>query len=234
MLAFQKVRVAPGGPCLPVACNLHTLDQKHKLERSGFRYIESLLKPYHPDIAKGVMEAWLDYEEGRTPEGRWVKEMDKFECLTQAHEYEQQTYGAKDLSEFQGLTAKVQSPEGREWLGLLQAERESHFSKRKHRTPVVFAPNWPHTMDAGIQKMFAADDAWLQCCSLGGILRERAEDATFPHAEYFKYCLEEALPVPTDLVVRILDQKIEQGVEQGKWTLLCGFPKDMESNYCRV
>ena len=43
-----------------------------------------------------------------------MKEMDKFECLTQAHEYEQRTYGMKDLREFQSLTSKIQSPEGRE------------------------------------------------------------------------------------------------------------------------
>jgi putative hydrolases of HD superfamily len=76
------------------------LEQKHKLEHSGFKYIESLVRPYNPELTKDIIEAWLEYEEARTPESCWVKEMDKFECLTQAYEYEQRTYGAKDLSEF--------------------------------------------------------------------------------------------------------------------------------------
>ena len=84
------------------------------------------------------MAVWLDYEEGRTAEGRWMREMDKFECLIQAHEYEQKTYGEKDLEEFQGLTSKISSPEGKAWLELLQQERSDHLSKRKRLLPVIF------------------------------------------------------------------------------------------------
>ncbi|KAK3291068.1 uncharacterized protein B0H64DRAFT_331254 [Chaetomium fimeti] len=174
-------------------------EQKHKLERSGFEYIDSLVKPYDPKLAKEIMEAWLDYEEGRTPEGRWMKEMDKFECLVQAYEYEQQTYGEKDLDEFQGLASKIHSPEGREWLKLLQTEREAHFRKRDRRLPVVFAPGLPSVPDARVQQAFAADKAWLQCLFLESAVRERSKDPTFLHAEYLKSCLEEGLPVPTDM-----------------------------------
>lgn len=74
------------------------------------------------------MAAWLDYEEGRTAEGLWMREMDKFECLMQAHEYEQRTHGEKDLNEFQGLSSKIRSPEGRAWLGSLQQERSAHLT----------------------------------------------------------------------------------------------------------
>lgn len=174
------------------------------------------------------MEAWLDYEEGRTPEGRWVKEMDKFESLTQAHEYEQQTYGTKDLREFQGLASKIQSPEGSGWLRLLLTEREAHFLKRNRRLPVVFAPGFPSVPDAPIQ-VSAADETWLQCLSLESVIRERSEDPMFLHAEYLRHCLVEGLPIPTDLVVNILDDKIEEGARQDRWTLICGFPANLES-----
>ncbi|KAK4119955.1 hypothetical protein N657DRAFT_580845 [Parathielavia appendiculata] len=204
-------------------------EQKYKLERSGFEYIESLVKPCNPDLAQEIIEAWLDYEEGRTPEGRWVKEMDKFECLTQAYEYEQRTYGEKDLQEFQGLAPKIQSPEGREWLSLLQAERKAHFGKRNRRVPVIFAPGLPSVLDDPVQQAFAADEAWLQCLFWESAIRERSEDPTFLHAKYLKHCLEQGLPVPTDLVVNILDMKIEEGARQDRWTLICGFPANMES-----
>ena len=158
-----------------------------------------------------------------------MKEMDKLECLVQAHEYEQRTYGAKDLSEFQGLASKIHSPQGKEWLRLLQAERDTHFSKRNRRLPVIFALGLPSVPATPAQQDSAADEAWLQCLSLGSALRERSEDPTFPHGEYLKHCLEEGLPISTDLVVNILDGKIEEGARQGRWTVIFGFPANIES-----
>lgn len=67
-----------------------------------------------------------------------MREMDKFECLIQAHEYEQMTFGEKDLEEFQGLSSKISSFEGKRWMKLLQQEREAHFAKRSQRTHVIF------------------------------------------------------------------------------------------------
>lgn len=65
-------------------------------------------------------------------------EMDKFECMVQAHEYKQRTYGEQNLEEFQGQVKYIKSEEGKELLELLQQEREDHFQKRKHQTPVIF------------------------------------------------------------------------------------------------
>jgi len=58
--------------------------------------------------------------------------------MVQAHEYEQRTFGEEDLKEFQGLSSKISSPEGKAWSELLQQERQAHFSKRKRRIPVIF------------------------------------------------------------------------------------------------
>jgi len=46
------------------------------------------------------MAAWINYEEDRTPKAQYMKEINKFECLIQAHEYEQETHDEKDLDEF--------------------------------------------------------------------------------------------------------------------------------------
>ncbi|EAQ91196.1 hypothetical protein CHGG_03131 [Chaetomium globosum CBS 148.51] len=93
-----------------------------------------------------------------------------------------------DLDKFQGLVSKIHSPEGREWLKLLQTEREAHFRKRDWRLPVVFAPGLPSVPDARVQQAFAADKAWLQCLFLESAVRERSKDPTFLHAEYLKSC----------------------------------------------
>lgn len=95
-----------------------------------------------PKLGADIRAGWEEYEKGNTPEatpeGQWVREMDKFECIIQAHEYEQSTYGEVDLEEFQGQTKYIKSQEGKEMLKLLQQERLDHFQKRKQRTPVIF------------------------------------------------------------------------------------------------
>lgn len=64
------------------------------------------MKPCNPTLGREIRTAWLEYEIGKTAEARWVREMDKLECLIQAHEHEQRTIGEKDLEEFQGLSLK--------------------------------------------------------------------------------------------------------------------------------
>lgn len=68
-----------------------------------------------------------------------MKEMDKFECMVQAHEYEQSTYGkkTKDFEEFQGHSSKITSPVSQDWLKFLQEERKEHLSGREHRLPIM-------------------------------------------------------------------------------------------------
>ena len=120
----------PGSDKLP--------EEKYKLEDSGFRYLESLLKPFNDEIGVSLREAWLEYENRETKEAKYVYEVDKLECIIQAHEYEQRTHGEKDFEEFQGYSSKIKSSMGKEWLELLRQERQAHFSKRRNRSPVIF------------------------------------------------------------------------------------------------
>ncbi|ORY01910.1 HD domain-containing protein [Clohesyomyces aquaticus] len=113
-------------------------DTKHELEESGIHYIKDLLKTSHPSTSEKINEAWQEYEAGSTAEARWVREMDKFECLLQASEYERMTHGEKDLEEFQGLSRKIHSPIGIAWAMLLQQEREACVRKRRERVPIIF------------------------------------------------------------------------------------------------
>ncbi|KAF2679533.1 HD domain-containing protein 2-like protein, partial [Lentithecium fluviatile CBS 122367] len=98
-------------------------EEKHRREALGFHYICDLLAPSHPEFGKKIISSWKEYEEGKTAEAKWMKEMDKFECMLQASEYEQDTFGEKNLEEFQGLSTKIHSHEGKEWLSILQGER---------------------------------------------------------------------------------------------------------------
>lgn len=116
------------------------LEEKFKLEEFGFKYIQSLLKGVNPGLGQELMDLWVEFEKGETLEAQWMHEVDKFECMIQAHEYEQQTYGEKDLDEFQGPynAAKVLSVKGKEDLRLLTLERQAHFANRDQKLPLIF------------------------------------------------------------------------------------------------
>lgn len=77
-----------------------TKQEKHRRELITIEYLSSLIEPYNPQASKEIMELWLDYEEIRCLEAQYVKDIDKFEMIQQAWDYEQE-YGLKyDLSEF--------------------------------------------------------------------------------------------------------------------------------------
>ena len=129
-------------------------EKKHRLEELGFEYIGNMIKTSRPELADVILNAWLDYEEGRTPEGRYMKQIDKFECLIQAFQYEQRTYGMeKGLEEFQGLCSRVSFPDIVKWLGVLQKERVQHFSNRKRRLPLIFVTGESWVVDWSLPKV---------------------------------------------------------------------------------
>jgi 5'-deoxynucleotidase YfbR-like HD superfamily hydrolase len=123
---------------LDIMQSLLVTESKRRLESNGLRYLANLTKEHNLGVAHFLQEAWLDYEYGRTPEGLWMRDMDKFECLLQAGEYEDQTHGEKDMEEFQGLAAKVSSPEGRHWANLAQRYRNARIEERSQSRLIIF------------------------------------------------------------------------------------------------
>ncbi|CUM65476.1 uncharacterized protein PRCAT00003120001 [Priceomyces carsonii] len=77
-----------------------TKAEKHRRELATIHYLASLIEPYNSHFSKEIVDLWLDYEEIRCVEARYVKDIDKFEMIQQAWDYEQ-VYGTKyDLLEF--------------------------------------------------------------------------------------------------------------------------------------
>ena len=216
-------------------------EREHKLEHYGFRYITELVRPCNSNLADELLAAWVDYEKGRTPEARYMREMDKLECLIQAHEYEQRTYGEKDLEEFQGLSSKISSPEGNAWLDLLQQERSAHLSKRKRRLPVIFVIGMTYlsqlsliptsTGEPNVCEMQCArlsEDFGFQHISLEQILVEKSKEQSYRYAAFLRDCLKDEVDIAVDLVISLLESKIEEGIEGRGWSLVCGFPNSRD------
>jgi putative hydrolases of HD superfamily len=105
-------------------------EEKRQLETEAIDRIQHLLTEMNPHLSLSVKELWLDYEYQRNQEAMLVKQMDKFEMLLQADEYEQQQ-GGMDLEEFfqTSTTAKITHPILVSWLNDLQDRR----SERKQQ-----------------------------------------------------------------------------------------------------
>ncbi|KAM9912848.1 hypothetical protein OXX69_002173 [Metschnikowia pulcherrima] len=75
-------------------------EEKHRRELASIEYMASIVSSYNPEFATEMRELWLDYEEIRCLEARYVKDIDKYEMIQQAWDYEQEVGLSCDLSEF--------------------------------------------------------------------------------------------------------------------------------------
>lgn len=105
-----------------------------------------------------IYSLWREYEDGTSKEGLWMKQMDKFECLVQAFEYEQGVDNPEEMAEFQGLRKKLTSDQAIAWSQLLSQERNSWFSSRQRRWPLIFVTGeLPLLLDLQTTKGFRAN-----------------------------------------------------------------------------
>ncbi|KAL2284407.1 hypothetical protein FJTKL_08825 [Diaporthe vaccinii] len=196
-------------------------EEKRKRESLAFEYIANLVRPCSGKFADELMDLWEDYEHGRTPEGRFMKEMDKFECLTQAFGYEQHTFGEKPgLEEFQGLTSKIKSPEALGWLRDLQRERAVHFDKRQRRLPVIFVTG-DLTASKAISGRLAEDFGWSSVC-IRDILLDASRDQSCPHAHFIQESLQYHCDIPAGLVISLLEPLLTED----RWIIVQDFLLD--------
>lgn len=104
-----------------------TKEEKHRRELDTIDYLVKVISPYNSDFALEMRELWLEYEEIRSPEAVYVKDIDKFEMIQQAWDYEQE-YGRKyDLSEFYQSRSNVKTPEIGELCDEVIRQREEFF-----------------------------------------------------------------------------------------------------------
>jgi putative hydrolase of HD superfamily len=85
--------------------------EKHRREFESIKFLAELIEPYNPKFSSEIMELWLDYEEIRTLEARYVKDIDKFEMIQQAWDYEQEFGLQHDLTEFYNSRPAIVSQE---------------------------------------------------------------------------------------------------------------------------
>jgi len=103
-------------------------DEKRKLEEDAMQKILGELQI--PTAHEKLMELWQEYEARETPEGKAVKDLDRFEMVIQANEYELR-HPELDLSEFfTSVRGRFTHPTVKQWFEELEARRNLRRSEK--------------------------------------------------------------------------------------------------------
>ncbi|PVU94308.1 hypothetical protein BB561_002650 [Smittium simulii] len=98
--------------------------EKYQLELNGVQKIKQVLG--NTNFSDKIEELWLEYEQGQTIEARLVKDLDKFEMITQAYEYEIAN-GVKLQSFFDSTSGVFKHPTVVLWAEELIKKRNALF-----------------------------------------------------------------------------------------------------------
>ncbi|RSL81391.1 hypothetical protein CEP52_017209 [Fusarium oligoseptatum] len=199
-------------------------EQKSQLESRAWGFIKEYLEHYDKPTAQLIYDLWLEYENPASPEGRWVKQADKLECLSQAVGYEKQFPGV-DLEEFQGLKSKITSPDLQLWLTGLQQYREAYRSEREQRPPLSVVIGYLPFDDEDCARH--CQDSKIDFIAWPGSLHGDSTDP--PEARYRRDSQASDDPVPDGPAVDLLWAEIERRRLQGaRYVLVKGFPGNKE------
>jgi putative hydrolases of HD superfamily len=116
------------------------VEEKHRREGEAMDHLVALLPGPFTANANHLRELFDEYEEGISPEAILVKDVDKYELLVQAVEYERDTIergekleGLKDLSSFFGVRTGIKTDLVKGWAEDVMHERERIWKKMKDR-----------------------------------------------------------------------------------------------------
>ncbi|CCC71432.1 hypothetical protein NCAS_0H01220 [Naumovozyma castellii] len=111
-------------PCDPFV----NKEEKHRRELATVEYLcEKFIKPYNEIAAEQLLNDWWDYEECRSMEARYVKDIDKYEVLLQCFEYERLYKGEKNLQEFFTAVELIKTDEVKSWINEVVCQRDHFF-----------------------------------------------------------------------------------------------------------
>ncbi|KAK6168245.1 hypothetical protein SNE40_022111 [Patella caerulea] len=98
---------------------------KHKREETAVKYICSLVDS---SVGSEIYDLWQEYETMSSKEAMFVKDLDKYDMIQQAHEYEQ--LDGKSLQEFFDSTeGQFNTDQVKSWVEDLQQVRNTSTNK---------------------------------------------------------------------------------------------------------
>lgn len=109
-------------------------EDKHRQEMDAMTSITSLLRS---SAQKDLMQLFVEYEGNETAEAKLTKDLDLFDMIQQAFEYEKQSFTRKtelpDLEEFFTHTSRITNPQIQSWCRQLLSERKDLFTQHQNR-----------------------------------------------------------------------------------------------------
>jgi len=102
--------------------------QKFKKEKKA---LEKLTKNLSHDLGKEMMDLWMDYENGKTKEGRFFKQMDRLENFLQATEYWKKHKSLSQKSWWDQARESFDDPVLLEFMGRIDKQFHTQTKKRK-------------------------------------------------------------------------------------------------------
>ncbi|KAI8079877.1 HD domain-containing protein [Halteromyces radiatus] len=101
---------------------------KFNMEQNAMNGFKQLLGD--TTMAQEIVNLWHEYEEGKTPEALFVKDLDKFEMIVQALEYEKSDKKSLE-SFFESTRGKFKHPAVKAWVEALYQERQESNNIKK-------------------------------------------------------------------------------------------------------
>ncbi|KAF3934963.1 hypothetical protein ABW19_dt0208957 [Dactylella cylindrospora] len=99
-------------------------EEKYRRESTTIEYFSKvLLEKVNPILAKELVGLFEEYEAGETKEALFVKDIDVYDMILQAFEYEKNSKGAKDLTRFTLAEKRYQTEYVKQWNKELIEER---------------------------------------------------------------------------------------------------------------
>lgn len=99
-------------------------EEKHRREKETMEYLSGLVGE---EVGREFLSLWQEYEAQETQEAKFVKDLDRFEMILQAHEYEvsEEKSGTGWLQEFFDFPKdKFQHPVVKDWVEQLNKLRD--------------------------------------------------------------------------------------------------------------
>ncbi|XP_033100685.1 HD domain-containing protein 2-like [Anneissia japonica] len=102
-------------------------EEKHQREREAMQKLSDLAGP---EVGPELYSLWEEYEQQSSPESKWVKDLDRYEMIHQAFDYEKQENKPASLQEFFDCTkGTFQHDEIKKWVQELETQREAHIKQ---------------------------------------------------------------------------------------------------------
>ena len=99
-------------------------EEKARLERDAMVKLCGMVRGCAPAAADEFRELWEEYEAASTPEAKFVKDLDKFDMILQAFEYEQTDNRPGELQTFFDSTAdRFKTEQVKAWVSALNGVR---------------------------------------------------------------------------------------------------------------